>query len=118
MDDRTSPAVHVRRNLEGLMTFFPPAYLLSFVLNDNEPIIDSPDLGLFLRSRMPGILGLTYKSHELTEEDRDLLASEIAVYKELRDLVANASGTLLTDQAAPDGGPCGDSWGLRMCAAM
>lgn len=109
MDDRTSPAVHVRRNLEGLMTFFPPGYLLSFVLNDNEPIIDSPDLGLFLRSRMPGILGLTYRSSQLNESDRDRLAAEIGVYKELRDTVANASGTLLTDQAAPDGGPAWDA---------
>jgi hypothetical protein len=31
MDDRTAPSVHVRHNLEGLATAFPPAYLLSFV---------------------------------------------------------------------------------------
>ncbi len=105
MDDRTSPAVHVRHNLEGLLTFFPPAYLLSFVLNDAEPIVDSPDLALFLRSRMPGILGLTYRSAELTESDRDRLAQEIGVYKDLRDVIANASAALLTDQAAPENGP-------------
>jgi len=109
MDDRTSPAVHVRHNLEGLMTFFPPAYLLSFVLNDNEPIVDSPDLGLFLRSRMPGILGLTYRSDQLTESDRERLTREINVYKDLRDLITNASGALLTDQAAPDNGPAWDA---------
>jgi alpha-galactosidase len=108
MDDRTSPAVHVRHNLQGLMTFFPPAYLLSFVLNDSEPIADSPDLPLFLRSRMPGILGLTYRAAELTETDRDNLASEIAVYKQLREITSNASGTLLTDQASPEGGPAWD----------
>ena len=105
MDDRTSPAVHVRHNLQGLMTFFPPAYLLSFVLNDSEPIADSPDLGLFLRSRMPGILGLTYRAAELTEDDRDGLAGEIATYKTLRGITTGASGALLTDQASPDGGP-------------
>lgn len=103
MDDRSTPAVHVRHNLEGLITFFPPAYLLSFVLNDSEPIVDSPDLGLFVRSRMPGILGLTYRSSDLSETDRDNLANEIAVYKDLRDVVANASASLLTDQAAPNG---------------
>jgi len=108
MDDRTSPARHVRHNLEGLMTFFPPAYLLSFVLNDQEPIVDSPDLGLFLRSRMPGILGLTYRSSELTETDRDRLSSEISLYKSLRDVTANASGTLLSEQIAADGGPSWD----------
>jgi alpha-galactosidase len=108
MDDRTSPAAHVRHNLEGLMTWFPPSYLLSFVLNDNEPIADSPDLGLFLRSRMPGILGLTYQSHQLTESDRDRLAVEINLYKTLREFSRNASGTLLTEQAAPENGPAWD----------
>jgi hypothetical protein len=108
MDDRTSPAAHVRHNLEGLMTWFPPSYLLSFVLNDSEPIVDSPDLGLFLRSRMPGILGLTYQSHQLTESDRDRLAAEIDLYKTLREISRNASGTLLTEQAAPENGPAWD----------
>jgi alpha-galactosidase len=108
MDDRTSPAAHVRHNLEGLMTWFPPAYLLSFVLNDNEPIVESPDLGLFLRSRMPGILGLTYRSHHLTESDRDRLAAEIRLSKTLREISRNASGTLLTEQAAPENGPAWD----------
>jgi alpha-galactosidase len=109
MDDRTSPAAHVRHNLEGLMTWFPPAYLLSFVLNDNESIVDSPDLGLFLRSRMPGILGLTYRSSHLTESDRDRLADEIRLYKTLREITRNASGTLLTEQAAPENGPAWDA---------
>jgi len=109
MDDHTSPALHVRHNLQGLMTFFPPAYLLSFVLNDGEPIVNSPDLGLFLRSRMPGILGLTYRSSELAESDRDRLAHEISVYKSIRDIVANASGALLTGQAAPESGPPWDA---------
>jgi alpha-galactosidase len=109
MDDRTSPAVHVRHNLEGLMTFFPPAYLLSFVLNDNEPMVDSPDLALFLRSRMPGILGLTYHSAALAESDRDRLAHEIGVYKDLREVIASASAALLTDQAARENGPAWDA---------
>ena len=116
MDDRTSPAVHVRHNLEGLMTFFPPAYLLSIVLNDgNEPLADPPDLPLYMRSRMPGILGLTYLAANLTETDQDGIAHEIAVYKTLRDTVRDASGTLLTDQAARVDGPAWD--GLQEVAS-
>jgi alpha-galactosidase len=110
MDDRTGPAVHVRHNLQGLMTFFPPAYLLSFVIDDiNEPIASAPDLPLYMRSRMPGVLGLTYRAADLTEADRDGIAREIAVYKSLRDLVRDASGRLLTQQAAQEGGPAWDA---------
>ena len=32
MDDRTSPSAHVRHNLQGLTTFLPPAYLLSYLI--------------------------------------------------------------------------------------
>jgi len=106
MDDRTGPAAHVRHNLEGLMTFLPPAYLLSFVVeNENEPLIDSPDLPLTMRSRMPGILGLTYIASELAQTDRDAIASEVALYKSLRAITRDASGRLLTDQATEVGGP-------------
>lgn len=63
---------------------------------------------LFLRSRMPGILGLTYRSSHLTESDRDRLAEEIGLYKTLREITRNASGTLLTEQAAPENGPAWD----------
>src|SRR5207237_6367330 len=45
MDDRTAPSVHVRHNIEGLSAVFPPAYLLSFVTDqDAEPLHDAPDL--------------------------------------------------------------------------
>ena len=109
MDDRTGPSVHVRHNLEGLTTFFPPAYLLSFAIADaGEPLSGAPDLGLYLRSRMPGILGLTYRAAELSEEDQVGLAREIALYKSVRDVQRDASAILLTQQAAPDGGPAWD----------
>ena len=109
MDDRTGPSTHVRRNLEGLMTFFPPSYLLSFAINEgNEPLADAPDLPLYLRSRMPGILGLTYRATDLTDDDQLALSREISLYKKLRDVQRDASGTLLTGQAAPAGG--GPSW--------
>ena len=109
MDDRTGPSTHVRRNLEGLMTFFPPSYLLSFAINEgNEPLADAPDLPLYLRSRMPGILGLTYRAADLTDDDQLALSREISLFKKLRDVQRDASGTLLTAQAAPAGG--GPSW--------
>lgn len=109
MDDRTGPSVHVRHNLEGLTTFFPPAYLLSFAISDEgEPLSGAPDLGLYLRSRMPGILGLTYRAAELTEEDQVAMAREIAVYKSIRDIQRDASAILLTAQAEPAGGPAWD----------
>lgn len=116
MDDRTGPAVHVRHNLQGLMTFFPPQYLLSFAISDStEPLIDAPDLPAYLRSRMPGVLGLTYRVADLTERDRDGIASEIALYKRLRETTRDASGRLLTAQAATQGGPSWD--GLQLLAS-
>jgi alpha-galactosidase len=109
MDDRTVPSVHVRHNLEGLMTFFPPAYLLSFeVDHSEEPVAGAADLELLLRSRMMGILGLTYRAAELDDADRERLAREIGVYKTLREITRDASGAVLTGQAEPDGGPAWD----------
>jgi alpha-galactosidase len=109
MDDRTGPSVHVRHNLEGLTTFFPPAYLLSFAISDvGEPLSGAADLALYLRSRMPGILGLTYRAAELSEGDQFEMAREIAVYKAIRDIQREASAILLTAQAQPDGGPAWD----------
>jgi alpha-galactosidase len=104
MDDRTVPAVHVRHNLEGLITFFPPSSLLSFAASGLDEVLGaSADLPLSMRSRMPGVLGLTYRAADLTEEDRDGIASEIAAYKRIRDTIRDASARLLTDQAVQDG---------------
>ena len=71
MDDVTAPSSHVRHNLEGLGTIFPPAYLLSFVTNgDFEPARDgSGGRALEFRSRMPGMLGLTWRSAEFGDEE-------------------------------------------------
>jgi alpha-galactosidase len=110
MDDRTGPSVHVRHNLEGLSTFFPPAYLLSFVIDEGEePLAGGADVPLYLRSRMPGILGLTYRAADLGESDQAQLASEIGRYKMIRDVERDASATLLTGQAAPEDGPPWDA---------
>ena len=110
MDDRTGPSVHVRHNLEGLSTFFPPAYLLSFAINEGEePLAGGNDVPLYLRSRMPGILGLTYRAADLGESDQATLAAEIARYKTIRDIERDASAIQLTTQAAPDDGPPWDA---------
>ncbi|HET7694555.1 MAG TPA: glycoside hydrolase family 36 protein [Vicinamibacterales bacterium] len=109
MDDRTGPSVHVRHNLHGLTTFFPPAYLLSFAISHaGEPLSGAPDLGLYLRSRMPGILGLTYRAAELSEGDQFDMAREIGIYKSIRDIQREASAILLSAQAEPEGGPAWD----------
>jgi alpha-galactosidase len=109
MDDRTAPSVHVRHNVEGLSAVFPPAYLLSFVTNhDTEPMHDSPDLSLYLRSRMASALGLCFRLDELAEGDAASLAHEIEIYKTMRQTVGVASAALLTPQAASENGPAWD----------
>jgi alpha-galactosidase len=110
MDDRTSPSVHVRHNLQGSMTFFPPQYLLSFLIGDtSEPLVNAPDLPLYVQSRMLGVLGLTYRATDLSQRDRDEIAAQIAAFKNLRTLVRESNGRLLTAQAEPVDGPAWDA---------
>ena len=106
MDDVTAPSSHVRHNIEGLGTIFPPAYLLSFVTNgDFEPARDgSGGRALEFRSRMPGILGLTWRSDEFADEELEEIAAEIATAKAIRGAVPAAASFMLTDQARADGG--------------
>jgi len=109
MDDRTAPSVNVRRNIEGLSAVFPPAYLLSFVTDHStEPLNGAPDLALYVRSRMTGVLGLCFKSALLEPDDAAALAKEIGIYKGFRDTLRAAAASLLTKQAAPEGGPAWD----------
>ena len=103
MDDRTSPSSLVRHNIEGLTFAFPPAYLLSFLIDaDGEPIAGANDLPLLTRSRMPAAFGLTYRTDLLQEETAAELAGEIALYKRYRGIVAVANATLLTLQTPYD----------------
>src|SRR5262245_38137182 len=103
MDDRTTPAAHVRHNLEGLTVAFPPAYLLSFLIDgDGEPIAGALDLALLARSRGAGVFGLTYRSDLLDEATAELLTLQIAEYKAYRDIVAQANASLLTLQIPYD----------------
>lgn len=100
MDDRSAPSTHVRHNLEGLTFAFPPAYLLSFVIDgEGEPIASGYDVPLFVRSRMPGTLGITYQTDRIDEDTAAVLAQQIADYKRVRDIVADSNATLLSAQA-------------------
>lgn len=99
MDDHSAPSLFVRHNLEGLATVFPPAYLFSFVMdNSSEPLARAQDLALIARSRMPGVMGLSLRTNELTESEVSLLANEIAIYKRLRPILREGSASLLLPQ--------------------
>ena len=106
MDDKSAPASHVRHNLEGLTFAFPPAYLLSFVIDgDGEPVAAGDQLAFYARSRMPGVFGITYRSDRVDEATGSALAQHIQEYKQLRDTIADANATLLSAQApVPESG--------------
>jgi alpha-galactosidase len=103
MDDRTAPSSLVRHNLEGLTFAFPPAYLLSFLIDaDGEPIAGAADLPLLSRSRAAGVFGLTYRSALLDDDTAARLAEQIRQYKTYRGTIATANASLLSDQAPVD----------------
>jgi alpha-galactosidase len=109
MDDRTAPSVHVRHILGGLSAAFPPAYLLSFVMDhETERLQEASDFPLYFRSRSIGILGLCFRIRQFSEGDREQMAREIAIYKTTRDALGAPAATLLTPQAAAEGGPTWD----------
>jgi len=99
MDDRTSPSAHVRHNLQGLSTFLPPAYLLSYLLHDaTEPMHEAADLGLYARSRMPGVFGLSFPPDSLDERDIERVRAEVDRWKSLRSVQQTASAVLVSPQ--------------------
>ena len=99
MDDRTSPSAHVRHNLQGLTTFLPPAYLLSYLLHDaSEPMHEATDLSLYARSRMPGVFGLSFPPDSLDERDIERVRAETDRWKALRGLQQTASAMLVSPQ--------------------
>jgi alpha-galactosidase len=99
MDDRSAPSVHVRHNLEGLSEVFPSAYLLSFMMDHaEESVFDPADLSMYVRSRMPGVLGLCFRTADLDEAVRDQLTREVSIYKSVRDVLRNGTLSLLTPQ--------------------
>jgi alpha-galactosidase len=107
MDDRTSPSAHVRHNLQGLTTFLPPSYLLSYLLHDaSEPMHDAADLALYARSRMPGVFGLSFPPDSLDETDLERLRLETDRWKALRSVQQTASAVLVSPQVrGPQSGP-------------
>jgi alpha-galactosidase len=110
MDDRSAPSVHVRHNIEGLAEVFPPAYLLSFVMDHpEEPMHDAEDYPLYFRSRMAATLGLCFRTAGFGEDEVEQMTHEIDIYKEIRATLRRASGALLTAQAAAAGGPPWDA---------
>lgn len=109
MDDRTKPSPHVRHNLEGLSAIFPPAYLLSFVVDsDEEPLPQAFDLPLYMRSRMPGILGLTVRVPDYAPEDQEAMRREVAAYRGFRDIITTADARLLSGQVNSPSQPTWD----------
>jgi alpha-galactosidase len=99
MDDRTSPSAHVRHNLQGLGTFLPPAYLLSYLLHDaTEPMHEASDLGLYARSRFFGVFGLSFPPGSLDERDLEKLRAETDRWKALRGVLQTASAQLVSPQ--------------------
>jgi alpha-galactosidase len=115
MDDRSAPSVHVRHMVQGLSAVFPPAYLLSFVMDHAaEPLHGASDLSLYFRSRMTGVLGLCFRTVEFAGDEAAAMAEEIDIYKSLRDILRTAAAALLTPQADPHHGP---AWDVLQTAA-
>lgn len=104
MSDRSWPSDHVRHNLDGLSAMFPPGYLLSFAIDTkDEPLGSSTTLPLVMRSRMPGLLGITYKKSQVSDGLAGDLRSQISVYRRYRDTIASGHALLLTGQAPVNG---------------
>ena len=99
MDDRTSPAAHVRRNLQGLLSLFPAEYLFSYVMpHPDEPIRGGEDIPFLVRSRMPGMVGLAAEIGELGEREKNELYQQFTLVRSLREAQGRATTYPLTPQ--------------------
>jgi len=77
--------------------------LLSFVFDGEwQDPEGATDLTTSFRSRMPGMLGTTWRGADLSENDRAGIRREIDIYKDIRDTLSGASATLLTPQVGDD----------------
>jgi len=80
MDDTSGPSTRVRHNLEGLNAVFPPAYLLSFVMDGRH----YPDASAGCASPGKSLIGvrphplLVRRRHGRRETSRRLLPAIIA----------------------------------------
>jgi alpha-galactosidase len=110
MDDVSGPSSHVRHNLEGLTTMFPPAYLVSFVMDDPaEPIHQAPDLEAIIRSRMPGVLGFSIRFDEFQAAELAVMRREVLSYRRTRPVMREAIPVLLSEQVDDAGSSASDS---------
>jgi alpha-galactosidase len=106
MDDRSEPSVRVRHNFQGLALAFPPAYLLSFVIDSEmEPLGSTADFKQIARSRMPGVLGFTYRYQQLDARLSGQIRESIANYKDVREIISRSYAVMLSGQA-----PVGNGW--------
>jgi alpha-galactosidase len=103
MDDVSAPSTHVRHNLEALLAVFPPAYLLSFVMDDPDEPVHRADLESIVRSRAPGVLGFSLRPEEFSEAELLTMRREIFDYKRRRDILREGLPILLAPQV-PAGG--------------
>jgi len=103
MDDRTGPAARVRHGLEGLLTFLPPHYLLSFATTIPEGIDEwhFGDAAYVFRSRMLGMPGLSWPLSTMDDTAIGDAARQVAVYKRLRPYQQRGSALLLSNQVQP-----------------
>lgn len=108
MDDRSGPSRYVRHHAEGLGGVFPPAYLLAFVTTQDtsEGLTSFQDLSLYFRSRMMGVLGMSFPLQGLATGDA--IIRETNAYKRLRGALQQGSGALLSTQAQMEDGPAWD----------
>jgi alpha-galactosidase len=106
VDDHTAPSAHVRHNLEGLTTAFPPAYLLSFVVDsEDEPLHEPPDLLLYFRSRMLGAMGLSFDMGGFPDGYWDAMTRSVSSARDARAAAGLQTGSMLTLQAESPNGP-------------
>ena len=100
MDDRTSPSAHVRHNLQGLTTFLPPAYLLSYLLHDaSEPMHDARRLrALRAQPHAWRLRAVVPARQPRRARHRARCACETDRWKALRSLQQTASAVLVSPQ--------------------
>jgi alpha-galactosidase len=110
MDDRSGPSRYVRHHAEGLGAVFPPAYLLAFVTTQDsaEGLTSFQDIALYFRSRMMGVLGMSFSLQGLVTGDAIL--RETDTYKRLRATLQDGSGAVLSAQAQMADGPSWDAF--------
>lgn len=103
LSDRTAPSDRVRHNLEGLLDIFPAPYLLTFAIStEAEPMADDGDgvhdFPSLMRSRMPGALGLSMPTGDMSEGSRQSLTRQIDLYKRVRPILLDSVSFALGPQ--------------------